>query len=274
MDALKLIFFSLFTHLAIGMLVPMLFISVEEMGTKFFRLLSMLSIILLALAFWANPFARLTFAPPFTAASPADSQIATLLAASIFFLILTIFLLKKGKEIFVVLAIIAGLAAMAKLPLVFPNSTVAPNWMMASSFMCSTLMLGSVLGTMITGHWYLVNHKLTIRPLQIATLVFIGIAVLRAVLVIMTVVALASSSQERLAETARAFFGFSGLGILFWARAGFGLVIPLIFGGMIWSSIKARNTQSATGILYATIVLVLVGETFSKYLFLFTGIPV
>jgi len=274
MDALKLIFFSILTHLAIGMLVPMLFISVAEMGTKFFRLISILSIVLLALAFWVNPFANISFANPFTAASPVDGQITILLAISMFFIILTIFLLKKGKKILVTLAIVAGLAAMAKLPFIFPNAATVPNWMTASSFMSSTLLLGSALGTMITGHWYLVNRKLTIRPLQIATWVFIGLTALRTILVFVTVAVLANSSQATLAETSKSLLGFSMSGILFWARAGFGLAIPLVFGWMIWSSVKVRNTQSATGILYATIVVVLVGEVFSKYLYLFTGIPV
>ncbi len=274
MDALKLIFFSLFTHLAIGMLVPLLFISVNEMGTMFFRLISSLAILLLACAFWAHPFAEISFATPLVPSSAIAGQIVTLLAASLLFLVLTIFLLKRGGKIYVGLALVAGLAAMAKLAFAFPNAATVPGWMMAGSFMSSALMLGSGLGTMITGHWYLVNHKLTIRPLQLATWVFIGIAGLRAILVIATVLLLSNSSQAILAETARGLLSFSTSGILFWARIGFGLAAPLLFGWMIWSSVKVQNTQSATGILYATIVLVLIGEAFAKYLYLFTGIPV
>lgn len=274
MDALKLIFFSLFTHFAIGSLVPLLFISVAEMGTMYFRLISIISIFLLACAFWANPFAEISFATPFVAASPTAGQILTLLAVCILFLLLTTILINRGGKIFAALAMVAGLAAMAKLPFAFPNAPTAPSWMMAGSFMSSALMLGSALGTMITGHWYLVNHKLTLRPIQMATWVFIGIAMLRAALVMSTVLLLANSSQTTLAEAAQSLLGFSMSGMLFWARVGFGLAVPLVFGWMIWGSVKVRNTQSATGILYATIVLVLVGEAFSKYLYLFTGIPV
>jgi len=274
MDALKLIFFSLFTHFAVGALAPMLFISVKEMGTKFFRLISILSIVLLAFAFWAKPFANLAFATPFVAASPVVGQIATLLALTILFLLLTVLLLNHGGKIFATLALITGLAAMAKLPFAFPRVSTVPAWMTAGSFVSSALMLGSVLGTMITGHWYLVNRKLTLRPLQISTWVFIGLALLRTIWVFTIVFILANSSQTALAATAKGLLDFSAFGILFWARAGFGLAAPLVFGWMIWSSVKVKNTQSATGILYATIVLVLVGEAFSKYLYLFTGIPV
>lgn len=273
MDALKLIFFSIFTHFAIGALVPMLCISVKEMGTMFFRLISILAIILIAIAFWARPFANLTLAVPFTAGA-IEGQIATLLALSAGFLLLTVLLLNRGGKIFTALALLAGLAAMAKLPLTFPSATAAPGWMMAGSFITSALMLGAVLGTMITGHWYLVNHKLTLRPLQITTWVFIGIAILRTLLVFTTVFIIAYSSPTPLAATAKGLLDFSMSGVLFWARVGFGLAVPLLFGWMIWSSVQVKNTQSATGILYATIVLVLVGEAFAKYLFLFTGIPV
>ena len=274
MDALKLIFFSLFTHFAIGTIVPILFISVKEMGTMFFRLLSILAIILLACAFWAKPFANLSFATPFVAASPAAGQITTLLVICGALLILTVLLLQRGGKIFAALALLAGLIAMAKLPLTFPNPSTAPNWMLAGSFISSALMLGSVLGTMITGHWYLVNHKLTLRPLQITTWVFIGLAIIRTLLVFATVFILAGSSSAPMVATAKGLLDFSMSGVLFWARVGFGLAVPLLFGAMIWSSVKVKNTQSATGILYATIVLVLVGEAFAKYLFLFTGIPV
>jgi hypothetical protein len=274
MDALKLIFFSLFTHLAIGILVPLLFISINEMGTLFFRLISVLSIVLLACALWAYPFAGFILAVPFISSNPLGSQILTLLIACIFFLLLTIFLLQHGGKFFAALAMLSGLAAMSKLAFAYPNAGAAPGWMMAGSFISATLLLGSVLGTMITGHWYLVNRKLTIRPLQIATWVFIGIAALRAISVLATVMLLTNSSQSSLAETARSLLDFSMPGILFWARVAFGLIIPLVFGWMIWSSVKVRNTQSATGILYATIVLVVAGEAFSKYLYLFTGIPV
>jgi hypothetical protein len=276
MSIIRLIFFSLLTHLAIGALLPLLFISVNEIGTRFFRFVCGLSIGLFILAFLIKPFTSFSFSIPFVRQSQIDGQITTLSVASIFFILLTIFFLNRDGKIYLTLAVACGLAAMAKLAFMFPNSSDLSrpaDWMMASSFMSSALMLGSVLGTMITGHWYLVNHKLTIRPLQTATWIFIGVTGLRSLLVI-AIVLLLGFSQMAQAETARNLLGFSAAGILFWARVAFGLVTPLIFGMMVWGSVRVRNTQSATGILYATIILVLVGEVFSKYLFWFTGIPV
>jgi hypothetical protein len=274
MDALKLIFFSLFTHLAVGMLLPLLFISVSEIGTMFFRFISGLSIVLLLLAFWAHPFAEFSFALPFATQIEMGGQIFTLLAASIFFILLTIFFLQLGGKIFVAIAVVLGLAAMSRLAFAFPMNSSVPDWMMAGSFVSSALILGSVLGTMITGHWYLVNRKLTIRPLQMATWIFIAIVGLRFLVVAAIFAVLLGSSQLALSEMVQNMLSFSVPGMLFWARVAFGLIVPFVFGLMIWSSVKVRNTQSATGILYATIVFVVIGEAFSKYLYLFTGIPV
>jgi len=49
---------------------------------------------------------------------------------------------------------------------------------------------------------------------------------------------------------------------------------PLALVYFIWDTVKIRSTQSATGILYIAVFLVLIGETFSRFLFLFTSISV
>lgn len=274
MDALKLIFFSLFTHFAIGTLLPLLFISVNEIGTMFFRFIAGLSVVLLLLAFWAQPFADFSFAVPFVQSAPIDGQIITLLTASILCSLLTMIFLKSFGKIFIMLSTAFGLAAMSELAFAFPAASSVPNWLLAGSFVASALMLGSVLGTMITGHWYLVNRKLTMRPLQMATWVFLGVIGLRLTLVAGVFLMTLSSPQMAQTEIAKNMLGFTGQGILFWARVGFGLLMPIILGKMIWDSVKVQNTQSATGILYATIIFVIIGEAFSKYLYLFTGMPV
>ncbi len=51
-------------------------------------------------------------------------------------------------------------------------------------------------------------------------------------------------------------FGELDLGVRFVA----GLLLPLVFAGMVRSSLRWGNTQSATGILYAATILVWIGE--------------
>ena len=59
-------------------------------------------------------------------------------------------------------------------------------------------------------------------------------------------------------------------GIFFWPRMIFGVVVPIVLAGMIWSTVQIRHTQAATGLLYLAVVALLFGEFFSKFL-LFCG---
>ena len=56
-------------------------------------------------------------------------------------------------------------------------------------------------------------------------------------------------------------------------RLAVGLLIPSVFAYMIWETVKLRATQSATGILYFTLVLVFIGELTGLYLVRETGLP-
>lgn len=274
---LNLIFFALFQQLAAGILLPLLFISLEEIGAAFFRLLSALAAILLALAWWAHPFDNplLNAAPNPAGITP--NLILGLMAAAIAILLAGSFWIRRLKKNYLFPAAAAALAAVilaSWLPPVSPALATLPAAWRAASFAGSALILGTVMSAMITGHWYLVNRRLTIQPLRIASLMFLGAAVLRLLLVIAVIAALAFSSESLAAQTAQTLLRLSGPGWLFWLRVLIGLIGPLIFAGMIYATVKIRSTQSATGMLYATVVLVFIGEAFSKFIWLFTGIPV
>jgi hypothetical protein len=62
-------------------------------------------------------------------------------------------------------------------------------------------------------------------------------------------------------------------GAIFWARVITGLIGPLILAFLIWRTVKMRSTQSATGLLYVAVILVLFGELISKYLLTIVFIP-
>jgi hypothetical protein len=65
-----------------------------------------------------------------------------------------------------------------------------------------------------------------------------------------------------------------GAGFLIWPRILFGLLGPLFLAGMTLPTVKVRDTQPATGMLYVACVLVLVGEGIAQYLGALTGVPV
>jgi len=274
---LKLTFFSLMSHAAIGALVPMAFMSVEVIGKMFFRFISGLAVVLLLLAFWASPFDKMISGDAHFTQRHVVAVVYLLLACSVMLLVIMNLLLPRWAKVFLWPAIGAGLTAAALLAWTFPEAQIVappPQWVSALSFMTSALMLGSVVGTMITGHWYLVNYKLSIQPLRIAAIIFIAASALRFALVATTLVGLWLGGEASQMAAIRHLFTFSGEGIFFMARLLFGLIAPLIFGYMIWQTVKLHSTQSATGILYAAVVFVILGEAFSKFIYYFMNLPV
>ncbi len=62
-------------------------------------------------------------------------------------------------------------------------------------------------------------------------------------------------------------------GVFVWMRLLFGLAGPLSLIWFIWKTVEIRSTQSATGILYVQLFLVLAGELLAKYLRVAAGFP-
>ncbi len=56
-------------------------------------------------------------------------------------------------------------------------------------------------------------------------------------------------------------------------RSLMGLAAPLMLSVLIWQTVKMRSTQSATGLLYVALILVLFGELVSQFLLVRTGYP-
>jgi hypothetical protein len=114
---------------------------------------------------------------------------------------------------------------------------------------------------MVLGHWYLTVPRLEIGHLQRLNRVSVG--------AMLAAMALSAGSCLLFAELLRAseppLFGPTGLFYL-GTRLAVGLLVPLLFAAMAESSLRFRNTRSATGILYASTVLVLIGTAVSLFL--------
>ena len=121
---------------------------------------------------------------------------------------------------------------------------------------------------MTLGHWYLVMPRLTPTPLMRLTWLYAGSVVLRAGAVLFAITALylwGGRAFDRFAE---------GAGLLIWPRVLFGIFVPMLLALMALPTVKNRDTQPATGMLYVACVLVLVGEGLGLYLAALTGVPV
>ncbi len=276
---LKTVFFSLALQTAVGQLLIAGLISREAIGNLFYRVVSSVSMLLIALALLAEPYRQVSLGGIFSGTvGLGSSQAAALALGSLCLAVLVLnqLVFPRLNRATLWLAFAVGLAAVVLDSFTYPSfQPVRPADLLLAAFngVASAMMLGGVLAAMITGHWYLVSAKLPIRPLKIASGIFIGAVAVKALLVVLTLANYWTGPNEALARLARSFLSLAPSSIFFWARLSFGILGPLFFAYLIWGTVKIRSTQSATGILYAALILVLLGEAFGKFLFYFSGIP-
>jgi len=147
-----------------------------------------------------------------------------------------------------------------------------PSWFFLSlRAVSSALVLGAGILAMMLGHWYLVTPKLSITPLKRYAAGYI-------LLTAWTALELAMSYHSNVGwgdkpSTAGGFQLIHGEIIFVLFRVTWGVLAPLGMAYWIWTTVKMRSTQSATGILYASMVCTLIGEGMGLYLTLRTGIP-
>jgi len=140
-----------------------------------------------------------------------------------------------------------------------------------SNFVISALVLGAAMVAMLLGHWYLVIHDLSIEPMKRISVVLILVLLVR--LIAVTTTAVIFWLRNELWRTPLTNALFYNPKLFFWQGIIFGILGPLILSWMVWHTVNIRSTQSATGILYAVIVFVLVGDMTFKHFFAITGIP-
>ncbi len=133
--------------------------------------------------------------------------------------------------------------------------------------LASAAIMGAIVDAMICGHWYLVNPDLSLEPIRSISRALTG--------VILVKIGLVGWSLYQTGTTdpylyQRVVFLMP---ILFWVRVLVGLAGGLFFNWMSWKALEHGNTQAATGILYACITWIILGEFSGFYLTLQTGVP-
>lgn len=150
----------------------------------------------------------------------------------------------------------------------------APAWsvldlaLATASALATGTVAGSVGLAMVLGHWYLTVPNLHVSHLVRLNRVTVASMVLCALLVGLSCLLF----RESLNAHRSPLFGPTGLFYL-GTRVAVGLVFPLVFAGMAASALRFQNTRSATGILYASTVLVLIGTAVSVSLQDSYGVP-
>ena len=130
-----------------------------------------------------------------------------------------------------------------------------------ASRVASGFLLGSVLCSMLLGHYYLTAPAMTIEPLKRTIALIAGGLGARAVLAGIGLALLFGRSSAQASPASD-----PGEMVLFCGRWGMGFLATGVATYMTWKTAKIRSTQSATGILYIAMIFALFGELMSLVL--------
>jgi len=263
-------FFFLFSQLGVGMMLTLLFISPRSIGNSFFKFASLTAAILLGITLGFN---FLFPSPVRTSQAPVVFLAVAALLTAIYNRVVDV---DKFTAAFVLLvgASATGLASVATDSLAFTQLMTLggwENWILLLNHIAATALLGSVMLTMVFGHWYLVVPRLSIDPLKRLTKVLAGAIGIRVFTIVASIVILQLERSIPLAAVLKELMVQQG--IFFWPRVIFGVLVPIVLAVMIWSTVKIRHTQAATGLLYLAVVALLFGEFFSKFLLFAVNVP-
>ena len=262
------VFFLFLLHLSLGLLAMLLFVP-ERAGERFFKMCSASAALMTTAGLWLL-YRR--YGLEGGGVAPGQEHYRAVLIFTAVALGLTVlynravhFAWKPADRVLLVAAVAAGLGS------VLAGAAPGPRALLAATDVSSILLLGAAASAMILGHYYLVVHDLPIEALRRLTVLLIVSLLVRTVLVGWVLGGPVHAAYEDARTVAAGLW--SPDGVFVWMRLLFGLAGPLSLLWFIWKTVEIRSTQSATGILYVQLFLVLSGELLAKYLRVAAGLP-
>ncbi|MDB9884211.1 hypothetical protein OAD01_00815 [Candidatus Marinimicrobia bacterium] len=133
-----------------------------------------------------------------------------------------------------------------------------------------SLITATVFFSMILGHWYLNVINLPIKLLKRSILVFSLLIIIRTFwdIIFMSLETVVDPYGISYSMWA---FTFEFEGFLLAIAIFMGNIIPLILNLFIWKTLKLQATQSATGLIYVSVISILFGDLLFKYYLLKFG---
>ena len=116
---------------------------------------------------------------------------------------------------------------------------------------------------MLLGHSYLTRPSLSIIPLQYLVRLFMILVFVAGALFLANLLPLLSVPRFQAALLLNTFEG-----LYLWIRILIGLVGPMVLAPMILKTVQLRGTMSATGLLYIAMMMIIIGEIFSRFFLL------
>jgi hypothetical protein len=262
------VFFLFLLHSSLGLLAMLPFVPARA-GVKFFKFCAASAAFMTTAGLWLLYRRYGLEGGPL---APGGERYREVLAGTAAALVFTVlynraghFGWKRADRAFLVLALVSGAWAVAA------GAAPGPAALLTATDLTSILLLGAAATAMILGHWYLVVVDLPIVALRRLTVLLIVGLVLRTLVVGFVLAGPVHAAYEDARTVAAGIW--SPDGVFVWMRLLFGLAGPLSLLWFIWKTVEIRSTQSATGILYVQLFLVLSGELLAKYLRVAAGLP-
>ncbi len=262
------VFFLFLTHLALGVLVTLPLVP-ERAGAKYFKFCAATA------AFSTTAALGLVlrrYGGVGGTGAPGAEAYASLLWTAGGFLAFTVlynrawhFGWRRAQAPLLALALLTGTAG------AILTAPPASRALVVAAGLSSALLLGAAASAMILGHWYLVVLDLPIAALRRLTILLVIALVLRAAVVIVALAGPVHLGYEDARLVAAGLW--SPDGVFVWMRILFGIAGPFSLIWFIWKTVEIRSTQSATGILYVQLFLVMSGELLATYLRVAAGLP-
>ena len=271
-DTLPYTLYLILAELSLGGLLAMQFVDLRGAATRGFLKATMIMLpLLLGLTFWVAFTLHGDVAEGYRLdPAPRDAIVVLLGLMTAGSVVHNVLLYRDQDRAGQVLGGALCLLAVAVLLLTAIMLRI-PVWGMGLVFLSlltGSLVVGFAAVGLTLGHWYLVTPRLPPQPLNEVTGLLLALILLQALLFGLAV-ALPVDEQP---------LGGRDIplrdDVTFWLRILVGLVMPLVFGWMAWSSSRIRSMMAATGLLYLVTALVLAGEIAARALLFDSGRPI
>jgi hypothetical protein len=247
-------------ELAFGVLFSLGFVPKAPVGALFYRLLGTAALVLSCAATalrWRAVEAR------------GDPALVALVAAVIAYPVYSGPFRGRAWALGLAAALVANGAAVVVLVAdAMGDAGAVPLALGSVSALATGTVSGSIGVAMVLGHWYLTIPNLGIEHLVRLNRVCVG-SLLTSLAAIAAVYAVCSPALGEREPPLAGPWGWFHIG----TRIAVGVLVPLLFAWMASSSLRYRNTRSATGILYASTVLALIGAAAAVALQDAYGVP-
>ena len=270
-DSLPLVLMILFVEMAVGGLWMLMFAQLRNNATASFVKFSAVTVfIVAACAFFIGALINVD---PDVDGYPLDDgwmpearlALAGVFAVSALYAYATVRDHRTPALALGGIASVLGLVAIA----IIAQVVAIPTWGYAltlASLVIGALVVGAVSNGMVLGHWYLVTPRLPEAPLREMTGLLVVFMILQGVLIAVSL-ALPRDSINTSVDTPILENMF------LWLRVSLGLAFPALLAWMAYDSSGVRAMQSATGLLYIAMALVICGEVVAKGLMFVSAVP-